>query len=386
MTRVAHRRLVWGLAPALALAPALPSATAAALPLHPRRSPAPAPAPALALARLAEPPATSETEPVLSRGEGPMSSADRARRNTVVEDLLDAEALATESPQTAVPVLQAALRAMADVAPLVAHDDYAQQARVYAQLALARTHLVLDHHAEASESIDSALRIARGKPLPAAQFGPSLVALYDERVAAAAKVPPGVLEVRCTMPCRVLVDEQAFEGSAELPAGPHRVWIEAVAPGIPVMRREIVTKPGERMELSFEAEGRPEPEPEPDPYPPDGPLPAKRILPRWASAIGLGLGVAAVGTGGALVGVDHRCPDLRDPREVPCLWILNTDAGGFALIGIGSAVAITAAVILAVDEVRAKRAKRRGAAPTTGETAASMPAPRRAVPSTAHRR
>jgi hypothetical protein len=58
------------------------------------------------------------------------------------------------------------------------------------------------------------------------------------------------------------------------------------------------------------------------------------------------------------VAVDHRCPDLSDPRTTPCLRILDTDAGGFVLLAVGGALAITSAVILAIDEVRARRGRR----------------------------
>jgi hypothetical protein len=74
--------------------------------------------------------------------------------------------------------------------------------------------------------------------------------------------------------------------------------------------------------------------------------------------LGLAAGTGAAAAGGVLVGVDHRCPDLSDPRQAPCLRILDTDASGFALVGVGGAVAITAAVILAVDEIRARRARK----------------------------
>lgn len=339
---------------ALALVLWLPVASSAvALPLHPRRA-------GPVLARLgAAPPA--DASPERSRGDGPLTPQEKDRRDAVVEALLDAEAHANEHPETAVAVLQRALRGMHDVAPLVAEDDYAQTARTYAQLALARTHLVLEQPQPARDAIDEALRGARGRPLPAAMFGPALEALHDERRAALAEIPSASLVVRCRVPCRVLVDERPLdaEGPA-LPAGSHRVWVEAVTAGLPVLRRTLELGPGEAVELPYEVEA-PGPEPTtsaPEPARTDEPLASpRRILPRWASVLGLGVGVGMAGAGGALVAVDHRCPNLDDPRTTPCLRILNTDAAGFTLVGVGGAVAIAAAVILAIDEARAKRAR-----------------------------
>lgn len=289
-----------------------------------------------------------------SRGEAALTTEERARRDAAIEALVAAEAGATESPETAEGPLQDALAAFADVAPLVSDDPRAQEARAYAMLALARTRLVLARPGDAEAALDEAIATVRDRPLPIEQFGPAMMELLAQRTAVRAAMPLASLAVRCAVPCRVLVDEQPFSDS--LAAGDHRVWIEALAPGQPVLRRALRLAPGESVELTYEVQA-PEPEPRPPVAPP--PAPPRRILPRWASVLGLAAGTGAAAAGGALVGVDHRCPDLSDPRQVPCLRILNTDAGGFALLGVGGAVAITAAVILAIDEVRARRARKR---------------------------
>lgn len=339
---------------AVAVALALPGpAGATAVPLRPRPSvPVVARADVLPmLARLGP----AEAEGPRSRGEGPLTDDERARRDAAIEALVAAEAQATETPETAEGPLHDALRGFSDVAPLVADDPRAQEARAYAQLALARTRLVLGRPQDAAATLDDALREAGKRPLPIEQFGPALAALHAERVAALGALPPATLTVRCSVPCRVLVDEHPLEG--ELLPGTHRAWVEALAPGLPVLRRALELQPGEAVELAYEVQA---------PAPTSGPAPVvdepttarRRILPRWASALGLGVGVGLVGAGGGLVGVDHRCPDLSDPRTTPCLRILDTDTGGFVLLGVGGAMAITAAVILAVDEVRARRGRR----------------------------
>lgn len=333
-----------------------------ALPLRPR-APEPTleptfervkPGPRLARLDLAEEPSAPR-----SRGEAASSPEERARRDAVVDALVAAEAQATESPETAAAPLLAALQRFSDVAPLVADDARAQQARVFAQLALARTHLVLEQPQAAADALDDALRTARGEPLPIAQFGPTMVALHDERVAAMALLAPATLDVRCGGPCRVLVDERPFDSEhPALPPGAHRVWVEAMQPGLPVLRRALELQPGDAVELAYAVEA-PESTAEPVAEPVELVEPApRRILPRWAAGVGIGVGAGLVGVGGGLVGVDHRCPDLSDPRTHDCLEILNTDTAGFVLLGVGSAMLVSAAVILVVDEVRARRARK----------------------------
>lgn len=340
---------------ALVLALALPGVggPGGGVSLRPRASEA-TPPQALAQVRahvhgLAAPDATG----LRSRGEGPYTPEEQARRDAAVAALVAAEAQATESPETAEGPLLAALRGFADVAPLVSGDAPAQEARTFALLALARTRLVLGTPQAAAAALDEALVTLRSGGLPVEQFGPALVQLHDERAAALAPLPTASLAVRCSVPCLVIVDEQPFP--AALPPGVHRVWVEGLARGLPVQREELRLTPGQAVELVYEVQA-PASEPAPPPPPVSEPAP-RRILPRWASVLGLATGVGSAAAGGVLVAVDHRCPDLSNPREVACPRILNTDAGGFVLLGVGGAVAITAAVILAIDEVRARRAR-----------------------------
>lgn len=289
-----------------------------------------------------------------SRGDGALTAEERTRRDAVIDALVAAEAGATESPETAEGPLQDALAAFADVAPLVSDDARAQEARAFALLALARTRLVLERPGDAEAALDEAIATVRDRPLPIGQFGPAMMQIHAQRAAARAAMAPASLAVRCAVPCRVLVDEQPF--TEALPPGEHRVWVEALAPGQPVLRRTLQLSPGETVALTYEGTP-PAPEIAPQTRPSAAP---RRILPRWASVLGVAAGTGVAAAGGVLVGVDHRCPDLSDPREVPCLRILNTDAGGFALLGVGGAVAIAAVVILAIDEARARRARERG--------------------------
>lgn len=335
-------------APWLALVLLSSTPPAPGLPLRMREAEA-LPVPALA-ARLALAPAP------ISRGTGALDGDERRRRDDAVRALLEADALATESPETAEPALVAALRAFAELAPLV-DDPEAQQARLFALLSLARTYLVLDRREDASAVIDEALRVARGETLPVEQFGPDLVALRDELRDAGPRT--GRLEVECSVPCRIWVDERAFDPEApRLREGTARVWVEASEPGRAVRRESVRIDAGATTTLRYEVEAPAlEPGPAPGSRPSPPPRSSRRLLPRWVSRLGLGLGIGAAAGGGVLIAVDHRCPDLSDPRTTPCPRILDTDAGGWVLVGLGGAVAITSAVILALDERRARRSR-----------------------------
>lgn len=311
---------------------------------------------AVALGRSAGP-STARGGP-RSRGTAALSAAEQRRRDRIVQALIDADAEATERPETAEPGLRRALSEFAAAAPLVANDEQAQTARIYALLALARTLLVSHQDTAAANTIDEALHVARDDALPVAQFGPALERLHDARVDALAGLQPGTLVIECTVPCKAWLNERPIEpGTHALPVGPYRVWIEAEVPNLPVVRETARIRKGETVSVRYEL----------DPSlvdasdrPPKHAVAERpdRTLPRWASIVGVSVGAGLVGTGAALVAVDRRCPDLADPRSTPCANILNTDGGGWATLGVGGAMLISAAVILAVDEIRLRRARK----------------------------
>ena len=342
----------------VALAAALATPSGQPVPLNPRARSVPAPSPRLLAQSWA---INTAAEPAgQSRGTGALSADEKARLAAVTQALIDAEAAAHERPETSEGALREALNDFADAAPLVGDDADAQEARTYALLALARTYLVLERPDAAADAIDDALRAAGGQPVPAGQFGPQLGNLHKRRAKALGDQTKAQLTLDCKSPCRAWVDERPFDPeSPELLPGPHRVWVESTAAGQLVHREDIDLVPGDSVTISYEVEAPAEQpggtttEPAPSSSSDE---PSKRLLPRWASVLALSLGTGIAGAGGALVAVDHRCPStLADPRTTPCLNILNTDAGGFTLIGLGGVTALTAAVILIVDEVRERK-------------------------------
>jgi hypothetical protein len=71
----------------------------------------------------------------------------------------------------------------------------------------------------------------------------------------------------------------------------------------------------------------------------------------------MSIGAAAMITGGVLVGVDGKCPDLTtDPRGPDaCARRLNTDVPGIVLLAGGGAMLGGFAIAFGIGEHRAKR-------------------------------
>ncbi len=295
--------------------------------------------------------------------------AAAARAHAVA--LRDAETRATEDPEQGVALLTAALdRARADAA-IVARDTDATEARQYAMLALARGLLGAEKRAEAAKILDIALATAAGDPLPSKLFGPSLVALHEERKAALDRTSTATLRARCTGACLVIVDAawvtcagpeatvdvalppgawEVLLVDAADPTRTHAQRVELAAGGSADVLLEIPKAAGTKRRTSRPAD--------------DGGLDdGGRKLPRWAGLVGMAVGVVALVAGGVLVAVDRSCPDGTNASGPgACKNILNTDLPGYVVLGIGGGTLIGFATAFGVGEVKQARARKANAA------------------------
>lgn len=313
---------------------------------------------AVAVALAMTPPGPACTSPPLA-AERAEAARDHAKA------LRDAETRATEDPDQGVALLTAALdRARAD-AEVVARDPDASEARQYALLALARGLMGAERRDEAAAILDRALATAAGDALPSKLFGPSLVALHDERLAALDRTASATLDARCTGPCLVIVDA-ALVGCAgpdapaivKLPPGRWDVLVVGVDDGTRRTTESIELAAGGSAEVVLEIPtapagrgrgkaGRPAVD--------DG----GRKLPRWAGILGVAVGVVALVTGGVLVAVDGRCPDGTDPMGAgACQNILNSDGAGYAMLGVGAASLVGFSIALGLGERKQARARK----------------------------
>ncbi len=305
----------------------------------------------------------------------PLDAEQQTRAAQLAKALRDAEAHATEDPEDGVAGLRSALAAAEKDADIVARDAAASDARLYAQLALARSLLATEQRAEAVKVIDAALATANGRELPAKLFGPSLVSLHDERSAALVKGKKGTLELRCKGPCFAAIDaapvacgDAAAAERLQLPAGSYDVVLVDQADPSRRTEQRIDLTGAATITVALDNPAAAEPGAGPrgranrprDTVADDG-----RKLPRWAGILGMAVGASAIVTGGVLVAVDGKCTDLSDPDDPPfCLDILRTKITGYAMLGIGGAALVGFAVALGIGEHRQAKARRAGDKPS----------------------
>jgi hypothetical protein len=282
---------------------------------------------------------------------------DAAAYDDAIAKLDAANGAVNRDPEANFEALAQALDQMSRYAPQLADDPRGSEIRVLALLNLARAMLVAGHDAGAGLIMDEAIRLVRGGELPVEQFGPTLARFHTDRREALAKLGQGRLEIRCTSPCEVFVDEQRLELDAErrsdaLPFGSYRVWIQA-GDGEPLPERHLVEidVDGEIETLAYPLVApRVDAQPEP-------PQRHDRIMPRWAELGLLGVGVGLVAGGAALLAFDGRCPGGRDPvaDAAACPKIYESTVGGLTTLGLGAALALSGGITLGIDEVRIGR-------------------------------
>lgn len=259
-----------------------------------------------------------------------------------------------------------------------------------------------DDPQKASAAMDEVVRSAGGRPLPLAGLGTDLKSLAKERVAALAAGGTANIQVDCSMPCQIILNERIPTNLAEpLALGTYRVWVVASAGEIEPLHEDVVLDQAGQTKLVVFGEPSPpllddprdtsaptllEPEDSqdtsapllPEPKKPTDtrtqalpieapeqrsdvgeqqdelreppPAQARPMLPLWSEIVGVIAGVGMLATGVALLALDGKCRNGREVRSCPEL-IENTPQG-IALVGMGSGVLLTFGAVLSVDRVR----------------------------------
>lgn len=376
--RVWHR--VWALALAATLAP-MPSAAAAPKGKTKQKAkvetPAPDPEPEEILV-------IEEEEP-----EAPEESLPDTRppAQAIIEDMALVGDGKIEDPQIAMSKLRELL-AKAEAYPFEVADELgAHRARVRALLALAQLLIESGDVDGAIANIDEAIRVVRGDPLPPG-IGPALEQLIFERLAAPENAHRGSLQVRCRVPCRVVLDERDVGRGSEisargLPLGRHRLHIRTLAPpAFNETHTVLLTDEHARFEHRFE--GPPTVAQQTLNDPTDTPSFRRHRpqdptwkMPRWTSIAGIAAGSALVVSGALLMAFHGRCFDLTDPKLEPhCPDVLDTRWAGAGLAIGGSAMIIAFSITLGIGDYRGRRAYERQMQARMGwREPASAPAP-----------
>jgi len=266
-----------------------------------------------------------------------------------LERVRKARQMANEDPRRGAVQLRDALQLLRDFGPVLAKDPEGQDLRTMSLLTLSRSLLATEDADGARETMDEAIRTSRGDPLPAEEFGPGLAALYKERAGVLAKRGEGSLSVTCNTPCSIYLNERPVQPLTEgLIPGRYRVWIEDRDGEDPVLQRDVEIAADKTATLEFGTADIVEPPPL---------LPRKRIMPRWAEGLLMGVGAAAIGTGAVLWAIDGTCPNGADPvtQSSVCPQIYTSQTAGIIAVALGGAVLLGGTITLTVDEVRAKR-------------------------------
>ncbi len=283
----------------------------------------------------------------------------------------DASLVANTDPEQGIVLLNRALSALHQFAPLLALDEAARTRRSLAHLSLARAKLARGDEQGAIESMDATLRELGDIDLEVEQLGPSLGRLLAERRTALEAFGGAHLRVTCTTDCDVWIDERATTEQAlaaegiELMAGGHRVWIEDRSGRLEPLRASVELGAGESdlVELHYPAPAAPAPElpTSPPTSIADRPIADRgdRLAPRWAELLTGSLGVATLGAGAALWAIDSTCPGGVEPSDIQaCPQLYDTRTAGITTLALGSAMLVTGVVLLTVDEVRQRRRSR----------------------------
>lgn len=293
---------------------------------------------------------------------------DDAAYARALQALDDAMLVANTDPEQGIALLNRALSALHQFAPLLAMDENARMRRSLAHLALARAKLARGDEQGAAESVDSTLRELGEIELPIEQLGPTLGQLLEERRAALNGLAEARLRVSCAAPCNVWIDERVADGALtsegqSLIVGSHRVWIEDKAGSLETMRSTVDLDSDDPLELRYPASSAPPPELLVDPGVSNIDHPSRhgsnRIAPRWTEVLTAGVGVVVLTAGASLWAIDDTCPGGEDPQDiVACPQLYDTRTAGITTVVLGTTMMVTGVVMLTIDELRQRRRDR----------------------------
>lgn len=282
-----------------------------------------------------------------------------------LDALEQARILANDNPAKFAEQLAEAIAAM-EADPSLVDDAEAQSQRQRALLTLARAYLKAGREDAAAAVMDRAIRTSLGQAVPAANFGPTLEALYVARRDALGEA--STLELTCPSACVFVVAGRTVE-AGELDVAPGEYAVQAgpdLAAALDAELRTISVGPGERETVAWRPPPPPAPAIDTDALDGEGPVDEPdrdhdrdRMLPRWAEITGLVVGLGAVGAGVALLAIDGGCPGGEDPTDPDaCPDVYETTGAGAAALAVGGALAITSGVLLGIDEVRTRDGQR----------------------------
>ncbi|WP_052548694.1 hypothetical protein [Enhygromyxa salina] len=267
-------------------------------------------------------------------------------------------------------------------------DGSVSEALLDAYVLLIRLQIANADLAAAEATADELIRIDEEQRAPIRAYGPSVVRLHDARRQALAP-PSSTLRIECSVACAVVVDgRRLLTSSTTTRPGDHVVWIAEARDSQDAtawVREDLVLKADQTHTLVFpevierdsDSPGSPpKPSAHAGPAPPSPTLlesgeralplrhpapPPKRLAPRVAELVALGVGLGTLAAGVSMLAVDGRCASnlkkvtaYTNPQE--CESVFGTSqVAGAVLTAAGGVAVLSSTVLVGIDEFRPGR-------------------------------
>lgn len=271
-----------------------------------------------------------------SLAQPPAPGVEALEYGAAVEHLAATIERSNRDPVESIDALTQAIVLFDQFAPQLSADVETLELREFARLSLARAHRIAGRPELAAEVMDAAIRATLGAELPADRLGPSVLALYQQRLAVLEAQGYASLEVSCEDPCRIFIEQREVDFVPPLLLGRYDVWVADVEGRREPLREQVeLGAAGEARQLAFvvtqiSAAEREQLQPPGD----------RRLMPRWASAMLFAVGTVAMAAGATVVTI------AGDANDNPNL------VAGAAILGGGAAAVATGGVVLSFDDHR----------------------------------
>lgn len=311
--------------------------------------------------------------PARATAQPTQSSSDRAKFLKAQLDGIDTSvSLCNENPSRGAEFLSRNLSSLHGFAPEIAAKPELQNIQRRSILALARAYHNSGQSSRARATLNALYRTDAPRTTELRALGPSLSALGEAVRSNVATLGRGRIEVKCTAPCQVYINERNADKSSAHLEGEYRVYVQDAADEKPPLRKHVeIHRGGGDVTIRYDnrlpnaKSGASNPNRDPlvivDPAstqlkrndltrPRQNP---KRIAPLWLEITGMAVGILGMGTGGVLVAIDGQTK-TKIPDEKKMLNY-ETKIAGYIFIAAGAATAVTSLVLLAIDQRNVNR-------------------------------
>lgn len=306
------------------------------------------------------------------------ADGDRAVRSKALSEQLGrlhtGVNMCKEDPVRCTEALERYLNGLHRFAPEIAQKQELQTLQRRAILSLARAYKNSDRFERAEKVLTNIYRSDPPRTTEIERLGPSLVNLSKQVKRHVSKLGRGTIQINCSGPCEVFVNERSSSKRSDHIEGEYRVYVRDLQGRKESLQQVVEIHPGGGDVLvhyknAGEEGGRARKgkggakglleivDPSrlgQDPSRLDRGKSARggRLAPAWMEIAGLAVGIAAIGTGAALLAMHGECPPNKDGV---CSNHYDTRLAGIITTSAGAATAIVFGVLLAIDQRQANR-------------------------------